>query len=299
MTSVKRCKNSEEAENVIIIDLDNDSFGDVNMNIPKSSAKKPRGSKGLGSDKNFPQKAYIYIDDDDEIHKNHNSGTYEKKNFPPMKLSKSKRMYPGRGTTNCYVLNTQLDEKKDDSKSIIHEKEGQSAGATEDASIEGRIVDEKEEIKDTVELQASTRGGIAEEAQQQRRLLKRKKAEKQRLLDIKKRQKQRVEEIRESQKQDEENMNKKEMYRIEVQQDLKKLEMKCHDMASLLCGLGIFINSPFATSDQVHTAYKRALLSFHPDRAAGCNMRQQVEAEEKFKLISRMKEKVNNIPSLK
>jgi len=41
----------------------------------------------------------------------------------------------------------------------------------------------------------------------------------------------------------------------------------------------------------VHTAYKRALLRFHPDRASKTDIRQQVEAEEKFKLISRMKEK--------
>lgn len=44
-------------------------------------------------------------------------------------------------------------------------------------------------------------------------------------------------------------------------------------------------------SFQVHAAYKRALLKFHPDRASKTDIRQQVEAEEKFKLISRMKEK--------
>ena len=42
---------------------------------------------------------------------------------------------------------------------------------------------------------------------------------------------------------------------------------------------------------QVHAAYKRALLRFHPDQASKTDIRQQVEAEEKFKLISRMKEK--------
>ncbi|KAI3796319.1 hypothetical protein L1987_38986 [Smallanthus sonchifolius] len=192
---------------------------------------------------------------------------------------------------------------------VIHEKEGQCADATDGAPIEGTVVNEREKIKDTVEYKQAQEEELsarqlalkiqAEEAQQQRRLLKRKKAEKSHLLDIKKRQKKRVEEIRESQKQDEENMNKRQIYRIEVQQELKKLEMTCHDMASLLCGLGIFVNSPYATSQQVHAAYKRALLSFHPDRASGSDTRQQVEAEEKFKLISRMKDKVNNIPSLK
>lgn len=43
---------------------------------------------------------------------------------------------------------------------------------------------------------------------------------------------------------------------------------------------------------QVRAAYKRALLSFHPDRASGSDIRQLVEAEEKFKLISRMKDKL-------
>lgn len=38
-------------------------------------------------------------------------------------------------------------------------------------------------------------------------------------------------------------------------------------------------------------AFKRALLCFHPDRASQSDIRQQVEAEEKFKLINRMKEK--------
>ena len=42
---------------------------------------------------------------------------------------------------------------------------------------------------------------------------------------------------------------------------------------------------------QVHAAYKRALLKFHPDRASRTDIYHQVEAEEKFKLISRMKEK--------
>ncbi|XP_021646516.2 uncharacterized protein LOC110639750 isoform X2 [Hevea brasiliensis] len=45
------------------------------------------------------------------------------------------------------------------------------------------------------------------------------------------------------------------------------------------------------TQRKVHAAYKRALLKFHPDRASRTDIRQQVEAEEKFKLISRMKEK--------
>lgn len=43
---------------------------------------------------------------------------------------------------------------------------------------------------------------------------------------------------------------------------------------------------------QVNAAYKKALLRFHPDRSSRADLRQQVEAEEKFKLISRLKEKL-------
>ncbi|KAI0527215.1 hypothetical protein KFK09_002814 [Dendrobium nobile] len=43
---------------------------------------------------------------------------------------------------------------------------------------------------------------------------------------------------------------------------------------------------------KINAAYKQALLRFHPDRASRTDIRQQVEAEEKFKLISRLKEKL-------
>ncbi|KAD4982911.1 hypothetical protein R6Q59_002562 [Mikania micrantha] len=319
MSTIKRCKNDEESENVVVIDLDNDSFSNLNMNTPKGYAKQPRGSKGLKSDMMFPSKAYIYIDDDgDDVESpgKHKSGTdnthFPHRNFPPMKLSKSKRMYPGRCPTNCHVLNIQLNDGDGGggNKSVIHEKGGPCTDATDDAAIEDTNVHERKKSKDTTEYKQAQEEELsarrlalklqAEEARQQRRLLKRKKDEKSRLLDIKKRQKRRVEEMRESQKQDAENMNKKELYRIEVHQNLKKLELTCNDMASLLGALGIFVNSPCATSDQIHAAYKRALLRFHPDRArSGADIRQQVEDEEKFKLILRMKDKVNNIPSLK
>ncbi|KAI3764084.1 hypothetical protein L2E82_14084 [Cichorium intybus] len=50
---------------------------------------------------------------------------------------------------------------------------------------------------------------------------------------------------------DKENMKLKEIYRTKVQHDLKNLEMMCHDMASLLLGLGILIdNGSYASSHQ-------------------------------------------------
>lgn len=127
----------------------------------------------------------------------------------------------------------------------------------------------------------------AEEAQQLKRLEKRKKSAAMRLLDMERRQKLRVEEIRKTQKKDEENLNLKEQLRIKVRKDLDRLEAACHDMTSVLRGLGINVTGV----NGVHVAFKKALLAFHPDRASQSDIREQVEAEEKFKLVTRMKEK--------
>uniref|UniRef100_A0A5B7ABK2 J domain-containing protein n=1 Tax=Davidia involucrata TaxID=16924 RepID=A0A5B7ABK2_DAVIN len=164
------------------------------------------------------------------------------------------------------------------------------------------IINEREKLKETDEYKqaleeewASRQRELqiqAKEAQQLRQLRKRRKAESMRLLDMERRQKQRVEEMRETQKKDEENMNLKEQLRAEVRKELIKLEMTCPDMASLLRGLGIHVGSGLhPPPHEVRAAYKRALLNFHPDRASRSDIRQLVEAEEKFKLISRMKEK--------
>lgn len=144
-----------------------------------------------------------------------------------------------------------------------------------------------------MEEMAARQRQIQIQAEEAQRLRKRKQAENMRLLDMERRQKQRIDEMRETQKKDEENMNLKEKFRVEVMKELGKLEMICSNMASLLRGLGIKIGGgPFPSSDEVHAAYKRALLKFHPDRASRSDIRQQVEAEEKFKLISRMKERL-------
>ncbi|XP_055809868.1 uncharacterized protein LOC129880057 [Solanum dulcamara] len=124
-------------------------------------------------------------------------------------------------------------------------------------------------------------------------MMRRKKAESMRLLEVEKRQKQRVQEMRETQKKDVENMSLKEQLRVEVQKELSKIEMTCHNMASVLCGLGITVGD--GTSHEVRVAYKKALLKFHTDTSQS-DIRQQVEAEEKFKLISRMKDKY--VPTL-
>ncbi|CDP00473.1 unnamed protein product [Coffea canephora] len=193
------------------------------------------------------------------------------------------------------VSNSQMEDKGDD---LVH-----SMDCDVTLNLEGCILSEREKLKETDEYKkaleeewASRQRALqiqAEEAQNLRRLHKRRKAETLRLLDMERRQKQRVEEIRETQKKDEENMNLKEVIRAAVRKELNQLELTCHDMASLLRGLGVLVGvvgqSP--SSNEVRLAYKRALLTFHPDRASGSDIRKQVEAEEKFKLISRMKDK--------
>ncbi|XP_073142750.1 uncharacterized protein [Henckelia pumila] len=173
-------------------------------------------------------------------------------------------------------------------------------------SVESCMIGEREKFKETDEYKramekewASRQEALkiqAEEAQHLRRLQKRRKAESLRLMDMERRQKERIEEMRSTQKKDEENMNLKEVIRAEVRTELNKLEMTCQNMSSLLHSFGIQIEGwPNPSSQEVQTAYKKALLTFHPDRASRSDIRQQVEAEEKFKLINRVKEKFSSV----
>ncbi|XP_012568347.1 uncharacterized protein [Cicer arietinum] len=92
--------------------------------------------------------------------------------------------------------------------------------------------------------------------------------------------------------QDEEIMNMKEKLRAEIQKELNQLKNQCTDMTSLLRSLGINVGeSRTAVPHEVHAAYKRAMFKFHPDRASKTDIRAQVEAEEKCKFITAMKEK--------
>ncbi|KAJ8570048.1 hypothetical protein K7X08_006625 [Anisodus acutangulus] len=188
-----------------------------------------------------------------------------------------------------------MSQLKDERHDDVNDQDGEDV----EGRAENCITTERERMKETSEYKkaleeelASRQRALAiqaEEAKKMKLLLKRKKAENMRLLEMEKRQKQRVEEMRETQKKDIENMNLKERIRAEVRKELSKLEMTCLDMASVLRGLGITVGD--GTSHEVRVAYKKALLKFHPDRASRSDIRQQVEAEEKFKLISRMKDK--------
>ncbi|GAU41018.1 hypothetical protein TSUD_178580 [Trifolium subterraneum] len=104
-------------------------------------------------------------------------------------------------------------------------------------------------------------------------------------------------------------MNTKEKLREEILKKLGQLERQCPDMTSLLRGLGIKVGESLRPSPneasyvylllcickkgrEVQAAYKCARIKFHPDRASKTDISKQVEAEEKFKFISQMKDKL-------
>lgn len=161
------------------------------------------------------------------------------------------------------------------------------------------LICERERLKETDEYRrameeewTTRQQELQIQAEEAQRLRRKRKAERTRLLDMQRRQMKRLEEVRETQKKDEENISLKEKLRVDVRKELSKLEMNCTDMASLLRGLGIQVGSSLQPSSQeVQAAYKRALLKFHPDRVSSTDIRQLVEAEEKFKLISHMKKR--------
>uniref|UniRef100_A0A0E0KJ50 J domain-containing protein n=1 Tax=Oryza punctata TaxID=4537 RepID=A0A0E0KJ50_ORYPU len=174
------------------------------------------------------------------------------------------------------------------------EKSGQSAVAQDAADIQDGLIGEREKHKESDEYKraqeeewASRQRQLRIQAEEAQRLRKRKKAEAKRLLDMEKRQKQRLEEVRESQRKNEEDIQLKEKYRGVVRFELENMERRYIDMASILRALGIAVEG-----GEVKAAYKQALLKFHPDRVSRSDMYQQVKAEETFKFISRLKEKM-------
>lgn len=180
-------------------------------------------------------------------------------------------------------------------KDCSHAQDGDCVSSVQKDIINGReMLKETNEYKRAEEEEwASRQRQLQLQAEEAQRLRKKRRAETMRLLDMERRQKQRIEEMRQTQKKDEENMNLKDQLRAEIRKEITKLELACTDMASLLRGLGIHIGGSLCPSPrEVHAAYRRALLRFHPDRASRNDIRQQVEAEEKFKLLARMKEKL-------
>ncbi|KAL9225854.1 hypothetical protein vseg_001733 [Gypsophila vaccaria] len=164
---------------------------------------------------------------------------------------------------------------------------------------ESRIIIDRQKLKETDEYKrimeeewASRRRQLELQAEEARRLKNRKKAETMRIKENERRQMERLEEIRETRRKDEESSNLKDQLRALIRNELRQLERTCGDMSSLLRCLGIPIGGLYPSAKEIQAAYKRACLKFHPDRYAKSDLRQQVEAEEKFKLISNMKDKL-------
>ncbi|XP_006650601.1 uncharacterized protein LOC102722100 [Oryza brachyantha] len=174
------------------------------------------------------------------------------------------------------------------------EKPGLSAMVKDAPDILDGLVVQREKHKESDEYKraeeeewASRQHQLRIQAEEAQRLRKRKKAEALRLLDMEKRQKQRLQEVRESQRKNEEDIQLKEKYRGVVRLELESMERRYIDMASILSALGISV-----VNGKIKAAYKQALLKFHPDRVSRSDMYQQVKAEETFKFISRLKEKL-------
>ncbi|XP_068642757.1 stress response protein NST1-like [Aristolochia californica] len=200
-----------------------------------------------------------------------------------------------------HFVNTDRDEVIKNNKELARgEFFHREDGTPEEGSEQKFLISDRERLKETEEYKRAQdeewrarRQQLQIQAEEAKQLRKRKKAEILRLLDMERRQKQRVEEIRESQKKDEETINLKEQLRVEVRKKLEVLELKYGDMASLLRALGIHVEGGLhPTLHEIRAAYKQALLRYHPDRSSTASIGQQVEAEETFKLISHLKEKL-------
>ncbi|KAK8643443.1 hypothetical protein V6N13_012742 [Hibiscus sabdariffa] len=179
-------------------------------------------------------------------------------------------------------INSMPNSKKYDESDALHVHVADAiVSCKNDMIIDREKLKETDEYKQAMEEEwASRQRELQIQAEEAQRLRKRKKAESMRVLDMERRQKQRLEEMRETQKKDEENMNLKEQLRMEVRKELSKLEISCIDMASLLRSLGIPVGGGFyPLSNEIHAAYKRALLRFHPDRASKTDIRQQVASQ--------------------
>ncbi|MCO5610889.1 hypothetical protein L7F22_065131 [Adiantum nelumboides] len=192
----------------------------------------------------------------------------------------------------------EVSKKLDDINKCLKPSECVEANGTLAAAE--KIVTDRETLKRTEEYLhadqeewARRRLELQKQAEKVQRERKKRKLEVERRMEMEARQKRRLDEIRQSQLKEEQASGLKEQVRDRVQLELEHIATTCRDMATLLRRLGVPVDGgAFASDQQVTAAYKKALLRFHPDRAAALaksDPASQVEAEEKFKLVSRMK----------
>ncbi|KAH7660622.1 DnaJ domain-containing protein [Dioscorea alata] len=200
----------------------------------------------------------------------------------------------------AYSTHEELSAKKSLDCSSQAENTKVGCIVAKESEAENELIGDREKHKESDEYKraqeeewASRQRELQLQSEEAQRMRKKRRTEALRLIDMERRQKQRLEEMRESQKKVEETINLKEQYRAEVRKELEQMETRYRDLASLLRGLGIHVRGgQFPLPHEVHSAYKQALLRYHPDRASRTDLRGQVEAEETFKLISRCKEKL-------
>uniref|UniRef100_A0A2K3LJR8 Dentin sialophosphoprotein n=1 Tax=Trifolium pratense TaxID=57577 RepID=A0A2K3LJR8_TRIPR len=315
-----------DLENIVYIDLDSDQFDDVEIiDCPEAVLEKLRGFSGPSKDRTSTPQSVISIDDDDDdesddvdhsgidvdgVGEFDSDASSNKRFSTPSSVRNSVHadvddcdVYVSKRhkSTGFYSNHWNRDGDCSDCE-VIKREQWEKVSAKRNRN-ENNIINQKEKHKETKlykqameEELASRQRALqiqAEEAQKLRKLLKRKKAENGRMLDIERRSKKRLEEVKEKQKKDEELMNTKDKLRVEILKiRLSQLERRSTDMTSLLRGLGINVGESLRPSpNEVHAAYKKAILKFHPDRASKTDINKQVEAEETFKLLSVLKKK--------
>lgn len=189
----------------------------------------------------------------------------------------------------------QLDGRDDDCQ-----QQPVAVEAVANSMSDNLIFDRQQRVKETEEFQhadeeewARRQQELQRQAEEVQRQRKKRKVEAECKLEMESRQRQRLEEIQRNELKEERNLGCKDDVRGRIQSELEDIAAVCKDMASLLRSLQVEVDGGGSPSvQQVNAAYKRALLQFHPDRVAALaktDPLHQVEAEETFKLISKMK----------
>lgn len=150
--TLRRCRTTRESDNVVLIDVDSDSLNNVIIiDVPESLKNKFRASSVLRNGGNGPWATVICLDDDDSTDDNNaNTGgkvdengsnaassskracpvsgnfasssnsvaddcQFIQENVSPVKLSKGKRTYSGKGSTIRYGLSADIESGSSDS----------------------------------------------------------------------------------------------------------------------------------------------------------------------------------------
>jgi len=280
--NAKECSNGEQK---VVPEKTSEGFKSPCHNFASANRVFRGSSSADWKDRSPP----MSVSTPEKIDEKMTEGVYSQKDKSPLEAYNNTDMYCGSTSSKSTSVNVSGSCSLPQ-KDLIHDPEelGQFA-SVQNASMIGVREKHKESIEfkqATEEEWKSRQRQLQIQAEEAKKLRKRKKAEAQRLRDMEKRQKQRLQEVRESQRKNEEAIQLKEQYRGVVRKELEDMERRYGDMTSILRALGISVEGGEVK------AYKQALLKFHPDRVSRNDIYQQVKAEETFKFISRLKEKL-------